>query len=141
MEYFSAIKINEIMPFAPTWMNLEIIILTEVSQTEKNKCYMISLISVSPVQSLNHIQLLVTPWTAARQASLSITNSRSLFKLMSIELVMPSNHFILCCPFLLPPSIFPSIRVFSNGSQFFTSGGQNIGVSASASVLPMNIQD
>ena len=77
---------------------------------------MISLISVSPVQSLNHIQLLVTPWTAARQASLSITNSRSLFKLMSIELVMPSNHFILCCPFLLPPSIFPSIRVFSNES-------------------------
>ena len=66
---------------------------------------------------------------------------RSLPKLMSIKSVMPSNHFILCCPFLLPPSIFPSIRVFSNGSQFFTSGGQNIGVSASASVLPMNIQD
>ena len=57
-----------------------------------------------------------TPWTAARQASLSITNSQSLLKLRSIESVMPSNHLILCCPFLLPPSIFPSIRVFSNES-------------------------
>ena len=62
------------------------------------------------------IQLLRTPWTAARQASLSITNSQSLFKLMSIELVMPSNHLILCRPLLLPPSIFPSFRVFSNES-------------------------
>ena len=58
----------------------------------------------------------MTPWTAARQASLSITNSQSLLKLMSIELVMPSNHLILCCPLLLLPSIFPSIRVFSNES-------------------------
>ena len=66
------------------------------------------------VQSLSHVQLLVTPWTAARQASLSITNSQSLHKLMSIELVMPSNYPILCCPLLLLPSIFPSIRVFSN---------------------------
>ena len=57
-----------------------------------------------------------TPWTAARQASLSITNSQSLHKLKSIKLVMPSNHLILCCPLLLPPSIFPSIRVFSNES-------------------------
>ena len=60
--------------------------------------------------------LFVTPWTAARQASLSIANPRGLFKLMSIELVMPSKHLILCCPPLLPPSIFPSIRVFSNES-------------------------
>ena len=58
----------------------------------------------------------MTPWTAACQAFLSITNSRSLLKLMSIALVMPSNHFILCCPLLLPPSIFPSIRVVSNES-------------------------
>ena len=58
----------------------------------------------------------MTPWTAARQASLSITNSQSLLKLMSIESVIPSNHLILCHPFLLPPSIFPSIRVFSNES-------------------------
>jgi len=68
------------------------------------------------VQLLSHIWLFVTPSTAARQASLSITNSRSLLKLMSIKLVMPSNHLILCCPLLLPPSIFPSIRVFSNES-------------------------
>ena len=65
------------------------------------------------VQSLSRVRLFVTPWTAARQASLSITNSRSLLKLMSIESVMPSNHFILRRPLLLPPSIFPSIRVFS----------------------------
>ena len=71
---------------------------------------------VSSVQSLSHVQLLETPWTAARQASLSITTSRSLPKLISIESVMPSNHLILCCPLLLPPSIFPSIRVFSNES-------------------------
>ena len=58
----------------------------------------------------------MTPWTTACQASLSITNSRSLLKLMSIESVMPSNHLILCCPFLFPPSIFPSIKVFSNES-------------------------
>ena len=66
------------------------------------------------VQSLSHIQLFATPWTAAHQASLSITNSQSLFKPMSIESVMPSNHLIFCHPLLLLPSIFPSIRVFSN---------------------------
>ena len=70
----------------------------------------------SSVQLLSHVQLFVTPWTAACQASLSITNSRSLYKLMSIELMMPSNHLILCHPFLLLPSIFPSIRVFSDES-------------------------
>ena len=71
---------------------------------------------MSSVQSLSHVQLLVTPWTAACQASLSIMNSQSLLKLMSIESVMPSNHLILCRPLLLPPSIFPSIIVFSNES-------------------------
>ena len=70
----------------------------------------------SSVQLLSHVQLFATPWTAAHQASLSITNSQSLLKLMSIELVIPSNHLILCRPLLLPPSIFPSIRVFSNES-------------------------
>ena len=70
----------------------------------------------SLVQSLSHVWLFVTLWTAARQASLSITNSRSLLKLMSIASVMPSNHLILCCPLLLLPSVFPSIRVFSNES-------------------------
>ena len=68
----------------------------------------------SSVQSLSLVQLSVTPWTAAPQASLSITNSQSLLKLMSIETVMPSNHLILCHPLLLLPSIFPNIRVFSN---------------------------
>ena len=81
-----------------------------------------------------------TPRTAVRQASLSITNSQSLLKFMSIESVMPSNHLILCRPLLLQPSIFPSISLFPM-SQLFTSGGQSIGVSASALVLPMNIQD
>ena len=70
----------------------------------------------SSVQSLSRVQLFVTLWTAACQASLSITNSQSLLKLMSIEWVMPSNHLILCHPLLHPPSIFPSIRVFSNES-------------------------
>ena len=70
----------------------------------------------SSVQSLSRVQLFVTPWTAAHQASLSITNSQSLLKLMSVESVMPSNHLILCCPLLLLPSIFPSIKVFSNES-------------------------
>ena len=69
-----------------------------------------------PVHSLSRVRLFATAWTAARQASLSITNSQSSLKLMSIELVMPSNHLILCCPLLLLPSIFLSIKVFSNES-------------------------
>ena len=71
---------------------------------------------VSSAQSLSHVQLFETPWTAACQVSLSISNFQSLLKLMSIESVMPSNHLILSCPILLLPSIFPSIRVFSNES-------------------------
>ena len=74
-------------------------------------CYLFS-----SVQSLSRVRLFATLWTVARQASLSITNSWSLLKLMSIKSVMPSNHFILCHPLLLLPSIFPSIRVFSNES-------------------------
>ena len=73
----------------------------------------------SSVQLLSRVQLFATPWTAARQASLSTTNSWNLLKLMSIDLVMPSNHLILCRPLLLLPSIFPSIRVFSNESALF----------------------
>ena len=75
-----------------------------------------SLILLSSVQSLSCVQFFATPWTAACQASLSITNSQSLLKFMSIESVMPSNHLILCCPLLLLPSTFPSIRVFFNES-------------------------
>ena len=94
----------------------------------------------SLVQSLSHVRLFATPWTAACQASLSITNSWSLLKLMSIALVMPSNHLILCRSLLLLPSIFPSVGSFPV-SWFFPLGGQSIGVSASASVLPVKIQD
>ena len=88
----------------------------------------------SPIQSLSCVRLFATPWTAAYQASLSITNSRSLPKLTSIESMMPSNYLTLCCPFLL------SSRVFSNESTL-RMRWSNIGVSASSSVLPMNIQD
>ena len=91
----------------------------------------------SSVQLLSHVRLFVTPWTAARQASLSITNSWSLFKLMSIASVLPSNHLSLCHLRLLLPSIFPISRSFLM-SQLFASGSKSIG--ASASVLEMNIQ-
>ena len=91
------------------------------------------------VQLLSCVQLFVTLWTATHQASLSFTFSSSLLKLMSIESVMPSNHFILCRLLLLLPSILPTIRVFPK-SQLFASSGQNIGASASASVLPMTSQ-
>ena len=90
------------------------------------------------VQSLRCVQCSATPWTAACQASLSFTISQILLKLMSIESLMPSTHLILCRPFLLLPSIFPSIRVFSNESALYIRW-QSIGASASA--LPMNIQD
>ena len=75
-----------------------------------------SALRFSSLQSLSRVRLFATPWTAARQASLSITNSRGLPKLMSVESVMPSNHLILCRPLLCLPSIFPSIRVFTNES-------------------------
>ena len=94
----------------------------------------------SSVQSLSRVPVFLTPWTTARQASLSITNSLSLLKLMPIESIIPSSYLFLCHPLLLLPSIFPSIRSFQM-SQFFPSGGQSIGVSAPTSVLSMNIQD
>ena len=112
-----------------------------VFKAQKVVClFSISFSDCLSVQLLRCVWLIATPWTAACQASLSITNSWSLLKLMSIELVVPSNHLILCHPHFLPPSVFPSVRVFQM-SQFFAWGGQSIGVSASASVLPVNIQD
>ena len=113
----------------------------------RRSCYILQIVDIfikkvsvsQSIQLLSHIWLIVTPWTTACQASLSFTISQSLLKLMSIESVMPSSHLILYCPLLLLPSIFLSIRVFSN-SQLFASGGQSIGVSASTSVLPRNIQ-
>ena len=97
-------------------------------------------IQFSSVQLLSRVQLFVTPWTAACQASLSITNSQSLLKPMSIESVRPSNHLILCCPLLLPPSIFPSIKVFSNES-VLRIRWTKYWIFSFKSVLPMNIQD
>ena len=91
------------------------------------------------VQLLSHVRLFVTPWTAAYQAYLSITNSQNLLKLMSTESVMPSNPLILCHPLLFPPSIFPSIKVFSSESVLHIRW-PIIGVSASASVFPINLQ-
>ena len=96
--------------------------------------------ALSSVQSLSHVQLFLTPWTTACQASLSSTNSRSLPKLISIESVMPSNHFISVITISSCIQSFPASGSFPV-SQLFTSGGQRIGVSASASVLPMNTQD
>ena len=93
-------------------------------------------IQVSSVQSFSHVWLFATPWTEACQASLSITNSRILLKLMPIKSVMPSNHLILCYPLLLLLSIW-SFSI----CQFFSSGGQSSGASASVLVLLMNIQD
>ena len=93
------------------------------------------------VQSLSHVRLFTIPWTAARQASLSFTISRSLLKLTSIELVMPSNHLILCHPRLFLPSIFPSIRVFSNESACHIRWQKYWSFSFSISPPPMNIQD
>ena len=94
----------------------------------------------SSVQSLSRVRLFATPWIAARQASLSITSSQSLLKLMSVESVMPSSHLIFCRLLLLVAPIPPSIRVFSNESTLCIRW-RSIGVSASASVLPVNTQD
>ena len=114
------------------------IIFVSVSHT--CACTHINRKQFSSVQSHSRVRLFATPWLAAREASLSFTNSRGLLKLMSITSVMPSNHLILCCPLFFLPSIFPSIRVFSNESVLCIRW-PNIGVSASASLLPMNIQD
>ena len=94
--------------------------------------------STAVVQLLSLFRFFATPWTAAHQSSLSFTVSQSLLKLMCIESVMPSNHLILCRPFLFLPSTLPASGSFSM-SQLFTSGGQSIG--ASASILPKNTQD
>ena len=83
---------------------------------------MVELSKSQSVQSLSCVRLFEAPWTATRQASLSITNSQSLLKLMSVGSVMPSNNLSLCCPLLLPPSIFPSIKVFSNESVLHIRG-------------------
>ena len=99
-----------------------------------------SSVQFSSAQSFSYVWLFETPWITAHQASLSITNSQSLLKLMSMELVMPSSHFILCCSFSsCPQSLLASGSFAMN--QLFTCAGQSIGVSASASALPMKTQN
>ena len=105
----------------------------------RNCCSFYSVLQFSSVQSLSCVRLFATPWITARQASLSITISRSSLRLTSIESVMPSSHLILCRPLLLLPLIPPSIRVFPM-SQLFAWGGQSTGVSALASFLPKKSQ-
>ena len=117
--------------------------LLYISRTCKgSECFIVCnlIIQISSVQSLSHVQVFATPWKAAHQASLSITNSWSLLKCMSIEFVMPSNHLILCPPLLLCLQSFPASGSFPL-SQFFASGSRSIGASASTSVRPVNIQD
>ena len=106
----------------------------------KSEIQMLPISQFSSFQSLSHVWLFVTPWIAARQTSLSITNSQSLPKLVSIESMMPSSHLILCHPLLLLPPIPPSIRVFSSESTRCMRWPK-YWISASASVLPMNTQD
>ena len=101
----------------------------------------ISSVQFSSFQSLSRVWPFAIPWIPAHHAFLSITNYWSLLKLMSIELVMQANHLILCCPLFLLPSFFPSIRVFSNELVLCIRWPKCYGDSASASVLPMNIQD
>ena len=101
----------------------------------------LSSVQFSSVQSFSRVRLFATPWLAACQASLSITNSRSSLKLRSIESGMPSSHLILCCPLLLLPSNPSQHQNLFPVSQPFAWGGQSIGVSALASVLPVNTQD
>ena len=115
------------------------IVNTRVNSQDVYSISSLSIYMFSSVQSHSHVQLFVSPWIAACQASLSFTISRSLPKLMPIESVMPSNHLVICCPLPLLPLIFPSIQILSL-SLLFASGGQSIGVSASASDLPMNFQ-
>ena len=110
-----------------------------MSYTVTDYKYQDHIFHFSSVQSLSHVQLFATLWMAARQESLSITNSRSWLKLISIESVMPSNHLILCRPFLFCLQSFPASESFPM-SQLFASGGQSIGGSASTSVLSMNNQ-
>ena len=109
------------------------------SRTIKSTLSLMHMDQFSSVQSFSHVRLFATPWTAAPQANLSIINSRSLLKLVSIESVMPSNHLILCRPLLLLPASFPASGSLPV-SRLLASGAQSIGASASSSVLPVNLQ-
>ena len=103
-------------------------------------CFLSSLLQIRSDQSLSNVRLFATPWIAGHQASLSITNSQSSLRLTSIESVMPSIHLILCCPLLLLPSIFPSIRVFSNESAGDIENNSTILVQFSWSVVSNSLR-
>ena len=120
---------KRVFQFWNTKVRVELEVRMVLSSDPSNYCHQFSSVA-------SCVQLFATAWTAAHQASLSITNSWSLPKLMSIESLMLSNHLILCCPLFLPPPIVPSIRVFSNESALHIRW-----FSASTSVLPMNTQD
>ena len=136
---FSSSSLSAIRMVSSAYLRL-LIFLLAVFIPASDSSSLAFLHQFSSVQSLSCVQLFATPWTTARQASLSITNSWSLLKLISIELVMPCNHSSSVVPFSSHLQSFPASRTFQM-SQLFASGGQRIGVSASASVLPMNTQD
>ena len=121
-EHHSDVRRNGAGSSVETWMDTETVIQSEANQKKKNRYHILMHVcgilknGISSVQSLSYVRLFATPWIAARQASLSIINSRSSLRLTSIQSVMPSSHLILCCPLLLLPPIPPSIRVFSNES-------------------------
>ena len=123
------------MAFVITWMDLQSIMLSEIYKTEKDKYCML----FSSVQSLSRVRLFATPWIAARQASLSITNSWSSLRLTSIESVMPSSHLILCHPLLPCPQSLPASESFPM-SQLFAWDGRSTRVSALASFIPKKSQ-
>ena len=114
----SVMPSNHLIPCHPLLLLPSIFPGIRIFSNESVLRIMAKVLEFQSVHSVSHFQVFVTPWTAARQASLSVTNSQSLLKCMSIYLVMPSKHPILCHPLLLPPSILPSIRVFSNVSAF-----------------------
>ena len=133
LNFFSSKKIKMDLALSVYPSILEKNMKMQNKSTEKRFVFVVA------VHLLSRVQLFSTPWTAAHQAFLSFTISRSLHKFMSIQSVMPSNHLILCCPFSSHLQSFPASGAFQM-SHFF-AGGQSTGVSASASVFPMNIQD
>ena len=135
-------NLNGVLESSPPQMSFPCVMDDCLRLNNLQNAYLIQRLTlcISYVQLLSRVWLFATPWTAAHQASLSITNSWSLLKLMSIESVMPSNHLILCHPLLLPPSIFPSIKVFSNESVLCIRWPMYWSFSFSI-ILSMNIQD